>query len=135
MKKLQLIKHIAGEITKGNKILMDNINDDKIAYTDGFKIWIISKNDNIFNDKIKNADLYSGFTDDILNALKPIENYYILKDEEIKKGQYITVGNFKGENFYFNSSFLKYFDKDCKLYKKDKNPCRPIYILKIKAVI
>lgn len=128
MKKLQLIKHIAGELVKGNQMVKGRTEGGSIAYTDGYKLWLIREEDDIFNDNIDQIDLDRILKTDDINYLKPVDNYIIIDGVDIMKNKKIARGVINDTPFYFDIDYLKYFDKNCKLYKYSDSPTTPIYI-------
>lgn len=128
MKKLQLMKHIAGELVKGTRIVKGKMDGRRVAYTDGYVLWIIREKDDIFSDNIKEFDANAILHEEDTGKLEPIDHYIVIDGIEIMKGKKLARGVINNVDFYFNIDLLKYFDKNCKLYKLSSNPCTPIYI-------
>lgn len=128
MKTLQLIKYIAGELIKGNRIVKHKMDNGRIAYADGFKLWIIDEKDDIFNDKVKKFEIDRLLYEKDINNLKIIDNYIVIDGANIIKNKKLARGIIDGIDFYFDIDYLKYFDKDCKLYKCNDKPLSPVYI-------
>lgn len=127
MKKLQLMKHITGELVKGNRMVKGKIDGMRVAYTDGYTLWIIKEKDDIFSDNISSIDIDTILHEDEINNLKIIENHIIIGGTStIDKN--LARGVIDGIPFYFNIDYLKYFDKNCKLYKYNNDPLTPIFI-------
>ena len=128
MKKLQLMKYIAGELVKGNRMVKGTTKDGSVAYADGYKLWIIREKDDIFSDNIDSIDMDAILKADDIYNLKPIDNYIVIDGADIMKNKKIARGVINGIPFYFDIDYLKYFDKNCKLYKYNDSPTTPIYI-------
>ena len=128
MKKLQLMKYIAGELVKGNQMVKGRTKDGFIAYADGYKLWIIREEEDIFNDSIDKIDIDKILKTDDINNLKAVDNYLIIDGADIMKNKKIARGVINEVPFYFDINYLKYFDKNCKLYKCSDSPTTPIYI-------
>ena len=128
MKKLQLMKHIAGELVKGKKMVKGRTKDGLVAYTDGFKLWIIREEEDIFSDDIDKINMDGILKADDIDNLKPVDNYLVIDGADIMKNKKIARGVINEIPFYFDIDFLKYFDKNCKLYKYSDKPTAPIYI-------
>lgn len=128
MKKLQLMKYIAGELVKGNRMVKGKMDGRRVAYADGYKLWIIREEDDIFSDSIDKIDIDKILKTDDINNLRPIDNYIIIDGADIVKNKKIARGVMNKIPFYFDIDYLKYFDKNCKLYKYDDSPTTPIYI-------
>ena len=128
MKKLQLMKYIAGELVKGKKMVKGRTEGGSVAYTDGYKLWIIREEDDIFNDNIDSINMDEVLKADDIDNLKPVDNYLVIDGVDIMKNKKIARGVINEVPFYFDIDFLKYFDKNCKLYKYSDSPTTPIYI-------
>lgn len=128
MKKLQLMKHITGELVKGNRIVKGKMDGRRVAYTDGYALWIIREKDDIFSDSIDKIDLDKILKTDDINNLRPVDNYIVIDGADIMKNKKIARGVIDSTPFYFDIDYLKYFDKNCKLYKYSDRPTTPIYI-------
>ena len=128
MKKLQLMKHIAGELVKGNRIVKGRTEGGLVAYTDGYKLWLIRKEDDIFSDDIDQIKVDDILKADDIDSLKAVDNYLVIDGVDIMKNKKIARGVINEVPFYFDIDFLKYFDKNCKLYKYNDKPTTPIYI-------
>lgn len=128
MKTLQLIKHIASELIKGNRIVKHKLDDGQVIYADGYKLWIINEKDDIFNDKVKEYPIDRYLYEKDINNLKIIDNYIVIDGTNIVKNKKLARGVIDGIDFYFDIDYLKYFDKECKLYKCDNDPLSPVYI-------
>ena len=128
MKKLQLMKYIAGELVKGNQMVKGRTKDGFIAYADGYKLWIIREEDDIFSDSIDKIDIDKILKTEDIDNLKAIDNYLIIDGTDVMKNKKIARGVIDNIPFYFDIDYLKYFDKNCKLYKYSDSPTTPIYI-------
>lgn len=128
MKKLQLFKHITEELVKGKIMLKGEKDNNNIFFTDGYVVWIIPKKEDIFKDMEEHLNLDYIFKPEKIENLKLIDGYFIVDNEEIKRGQKIAIGKMDGKEFYFNNSYLKYFDQIPMLYKYDTSPYSPIYV-------
>src|SRR5574344_709386 len=128
MKKLQLMKHITGELVKGNRIVKGKMDGRRVAYTNGYVLWIIGEKDDIFSDKIKEFDANAILHEEDTSKLEPVDHYIVIDGIEIMKGKKLARGVINNIDFYFNIDLLKYFDKNCKLYKYSDSPTTPIYI-------
>ena len=128
MKKLQLMKYIAGELVKGHTMVKGRTKDGSIAYADGYKLWLIREEDDIFNDNIDKIDLDKILKKDDIDRLEPVDNYLVIDGASIMKNKKIARGVINDTPFYFDIDYLKYFDKNCKLYKYSDSPTTPIYI-------
>ena len=125
------MKYIAGELVKGNRMVKGTTKDGSVAYADGYKLWIIREKDDIFSDNIDSIDMDAILKADDIYNLKPIDNYIVIDGADIMKNKKIARGVINGIPFYFDIDYLKYFDKNCKLYKYNDSPTTPIYISKI----
>ena len=128
MKKLQLMKYIAGELVKGNQMVKGKMDGTRVAYADGYKLWIIDEKDDIFSDSVDQIDLDKILKTDDINNLEPIDNYLVIDGVDIMKNKKVARGVINNTPFYFDKDYLKYFDKNCKLYKYSDSPTTPIYI-------
>ena len=128
MKKLQLMKHIAGELVKDKKMVKGRTEGGLVAYTDGYKLWIIDKKDDIFSDDIDQIKVDDILKADDIDSLKAVDNYLVIDGADIMKNKKIARGVIANVPFYFDIDYLKYFDKNCKLYKYSDKPTAPIYI-------
>ena len=128
MKKLQLIKYIAGELVKGNRMVKGKMDGRRVAYADGYKLWIIREEDDIFNDSMDQININNILKTDDIDNLRPIDNYLIIDGADVMKNKKIARGVIDSTPFYFDIDYLKYFDKNCKLYKYSDSPTTPIYI-------
>ena len=128
MKKLQLMKYIAGELVKGNRMVKGKMDGRRVAYADGYKLWIIREEDDIFNDSIDRIDLDKILKKDDIDRLEAVDNYIIIDGASIMKNKKIARGVMNDIPFYFDKDYLKYFDKNCKLYKYSDSPTTPIYV-------
>ena len=128
MKKLQLMKYLAGELVKGNRIFKGRTKDGSIAYTDSYKLWLIDEKEDIFSNSMAPINLNEILKTDDIDSLKPIDNYIVIDGVDIMKNKKIARGVIEGIPFYFDIDYLKYFDKNCKLYKYNSSPSLPIYI-------
>ena len=122
------MKYIAGELVKGNRMVKGKMDGRRVAYADGYKLWIIREEDDIFNDNIDQIDIDKILKTDDINNLKAVDNYLIIDGADIMKNKKIARGVLDNIPFYFDIDFLKYFDKNCKLYKYSDSPTTPIYI-------
>lgn len=128
MKKLQLMKYIAGELVKGNRMVKGKMDGRRVAYADGYKLWIINEEEDIFSDSIDKIDVTNILKTEDINNLKAIDNYVVIDGADIMKNKKIARGVIDNIPFYFDVDYLKYFDKNCKLYKYNSSPTTPIYI-------
>ena len=128
MKKLQLMKYIAGELVKGNRMVKGKMDGRRVAYADGYKLWIIREEDDIFNDSIDKIDVTKILKTDYIDSLKAVDNYLVIDGVDIMKNKKIARGVMNDIPFYFDKDYLKYFDKNCKLYKYSDSPTTPIYV-------
>ena len=122
------MKYIAGELVKGNQMVKGRTKDGSIAYADGYKLWIIREKDDIFNDSIDKIDIDKILKTEDIDSLKPIDNYIIIDGIDIMKNKKLARGVMNEIPFYFDIDYLKYFGKNCKLYKYNDSPTTPIYI-------
>lgn len=126
MKKLQLFKHVAGEIAKNKspypKIFIGEVNEDIDYISNAYVVWLIARKENPFKP-IEDKGQFDKVTLGIDELdLEMISDYIILQDDSIIKGKQFARGVFKGEDFYFNPDLLKYFDKTCSLWKNSEIP-------------
>lgn len=128
MKKLQLMKYIAGELVKGNQMVKGKMDGRRVAYTDGYKLWIIREEDDIFSDDIDQINVDEILKIDDIDSLKAVDNYLVIDGVDIMKNKKTARGVIDSTPFYFDIDYLKYFDKNCKLYKYNDSPTTPIYI-------
>ena len=128
MKKLRLMKYIAGELVKGNRMVKGKMDGRRVAYADGYKLWIIREEDDIFNDSIDKIDVTKILKTDYIDSLKAVDNYLVIDGVDIMKNKKIARGVMNDIPFYFDKDYLKYFDKNCKLYKYSDSPTTPIYV-------
>ena len=128
MKKLQLMKYIAGELVKGNRMVKGKMDGRRVAYADGYKLWIIREEDDIFSDNMDSINVTEILKADDINNLRPVNNYIVIDGADIVKNKKLARGVMDSTPFYFDIDYLKYFDKNCRLYKYSDSPTTPIYI-------
>ena len=128
MKYLQLFKHIASQITKDYSIHIGLLNSETDYITDGYIVWLIPNYKNPFK-YMRELDNFDKVINDInYSRLEKINNFITLNDENLFDGKTMTRGILKGNEFYFNPDFLKYFDKKAELFKDDIKDTAKIYI-------
>ena len=126
MKKLQLFKHVAGEIAKNKektpKMYIGSIDKDFDYISDGCVIWILPNKENPFKEVEERQDTFK----DLLKyfnreKIEKVSKMITLQDDDIFDGKKLVRGKFKDKPFYFNPDLLKYFDKDCELYRSENS--------------
>ena len=127
MKKLQLFKHIAGEIAKNKdkdpKMFIGRVDDHLDYITNSFVIWLLPSESNPFKEVKKNQEGFNKLIKNIISLpMEKVNTMITLQDKSIFEGRQFVRGILKEKDFYFNPDLLKYFDKDHELYKNEDDP-------------